>query len=85
MKYLLFMSILLSLPIYSCRADQYSEAKNKAIQALYQYEHWDKDTNDFLQHVQTKFTPEQVKIAGFIAFATHVVIDKKIAFTWRFP
>jgi len=62
-----------------------SAPANKAIQAFYQYEHWDEDVSRFLQHYESKLTPEEKKVGGWIGFGIKCAINRKIEFIWRFP
>jgi hypothetical protein len=69
---------------FSSYSQQYRVASNKAIQAFYQYEHWDRDVSDFLQHYESKLTPTQKEIAGYIGYGIKVFMNKKLEITYHF-
>jgi len=67
-----------------CLANPSKDAFNTAARAFYQYEHWDQDVNQFLQHYEHKLTPQQREIGGILGYIANVIVKKQISVTFRF-
>lgn len=65
-------------------SDTYTGARNKTFEAFYQYEHWDRDVADFLQHCQDKLTPKEKKYGAIIGFVVKAALDRKLEIVIHF-